>query len=146
MNTLVWFWLGATVLFGALEIATSGILVCIWFALGALAAMFSAFFVESFVVQLVVFLLVSAAALALTRPLVKKYTQAKTPTNADRLLGRTAQVTEAIDNEKGLGSVFVDGKTWTARSISGEAIAEGTSVTVEALEGVKLMVKVSEAQ
>lgn len=145
MNYLVWFWLAATVLFGALEIATSGILVCIWFAVGALAAMCSAFFLHNFVAQLLVFLVVSALALVFTRPLVKKCIHGKTPTNADRLLGAIAQVTESIDNSKGLGSVYINGKTWSARSVSGEPIPQGTSVSIEALEGVKLMVKVQES-
>lgn len=145
MNYLVWFWLAATVLFGVLEVATSGILICIWFAVGALAAMCSAFFLDSFVAQLLVFLVVSALALVVTRPLVKKCVRGKTPTNADRLLGATAQVTESIDNSKGLGCVYISGKSWSARSVSGEPIPKGASVSIEALEGVKLMVKLQES-
>ena len=49
-------------------------------------------------------------------------------------------MTEDIDNEAGTGAVYVDGKTWTARSSDGSVIPIGTKVTVERMEGVKLFV------
>lgn len=93
-------------------------------------------------VQLVAFVVVSAAALALTRPLVKKITAGRSvPTNADRVLGREAKVTETIDNENSTGAVYVDGKTWTARSVDGIVIPVGEQVEVSSMEGVKLLVQ-----
>ena len=139
MMTVVWT--AAIVLFGAIEAATSG-LVSIWFVAGALAALIAAFLDWSLVVQIVLFLAVSAAALALTRPMLKKITSANvTPTNADRALGETGKVTETIDNENSLGAVYVDGKTWTARSVDGDVIPVGSRVYVKSIEGVKLLVK-----
>ena len=58
----------------------------------------------------------------------------------DRAIGTPARVTEDIDNEAGTGAVYVDGKTWTARSSDGSVIPIGTKVTVERMEGVKLFV------
>ena len=40
------------------------------------------------------------------------------------------------------GEVYIDGKTWTARSQSGAVIAAETLVTVIRMEGVKLYVDV----
>ena len=60
------------------------------------------------------------------------------PTNADAVLGREARVTEAIDNTVPSGAVYVDGKTWSARSESGETLPEGTLVRAVRMEGVKL--------
>ena len=61
-----------------------------------------------------IFLAVSAAALAATRPLVRKFTAGKAvPTNADRVLGGHGKVTETIDNDNAKGAVYADGKTWT---------------------------------
>ena len=89
-----------------------------------------------------VFLAVSAAALAATRPLVKKLSAGRAvPTNADRVLGRTARVTETIDNDSASGAVYVDGKTWTARSADGEIIPAGELVEIVRMEGVKLIVR-----
>ena len=62
-------------------------------------------------------------------------------TNADRVLGAQARVTEAIDNTLPTGAVYVGGKTWTARSESGEPIPVGTIVRIGRMEGVKLYVQ-----
>ncbi len=140
----VWLWLIALVVFAVVEAATAG-LVCIWFAVGALAALLAGLFGAGIVAQVVVFAVVSAAALAATRPLVRRMTAGKAvATNADRVLGAAAKVTETIDNENSRGAVYVDGKTWTARSADGSAIHAGERVEVTAMEGVKLFVKLCE--
>ena len=138
---MMWLWLCAAVLFGVAEAATSG-LVCVWFAVGAVGAFFAALAHLSVTVQLVIFAVVSAAALAVTRPLARRIARAKpVPTNADRVIGRTASVTEDIDNDAATGAVYVDGKTWTARSAGGEVIPAGSRVEIQRMEGVKLFVK-----
>ena len=144
MGYMSWVWLGATVLFGVVEAATAG-LVSIWFAAGSLAALLVTMLGANTTVQIVVFLLVTAATLVLTRPLVKKYQNGKTtPTNADRVLGRSAKVTETIENDAFTGAVYADGKTWTARSTDGSVIPAGEQVVIERMEGVKLFVKLIE--
>jgi len=133
-------WTGAIILFGIVEAATAG-LVSIWFVAGALVALVAAFVGAPLWLQIVLFLLVSAAALALTRPLLKKITTAKAEaTNADRVLGEIAKVTETIDNENSVGAVYVDGKTWTARSVDETVIPAGSRVRIESMQGVKLLV------
>ena len=137
---MTWVWLGAIIAFGVLEALTAG-LVSIWFVVGGLAALLATILGLGTTAQVVLFILVSAAALILTRPLVKRYTQGKAiPTNADRVFGQKAKVTEAIDNENSTGAVYVDGKTWSARSVDGSVIPVGTQVRIEKMEGVKLFV------
>lgn len=118
-------------------------LISIWFALGALAALVSALLHAPLWLQIVWFLVVSIAALALTRPLAKKYINSKTqPTNADMLIGRECVVRESIDNVLGTGAVSVDGKVWTARTECDDIKAqEGSRAVVVRIEGVKLIVK-----
>ena len=141
MAGMVWFWLAGVVFFGIAEAMTAA-LVSIWFAAGALAALLAAFLGAGIPVQIAVFLVVSALTLALTRPLVKKYQSDKVvPTNADRIVGTTARVTEAIDNIAMTGAVYTDGKSWTARSSTGSPIPADSTVTVERIDGVKLFVK-----
>jgi membrane protein implicated in regulation of membrane protease activity len=138
MMTVVWT--AAIILFGVVEAATAG-LVCIWFVAGALVALIAAFVDASLVIQIILFLGVSAAALALTRPMLTKITNANTiPTNADRVLGEVAKVVETIDNENSTGAVYVDGKTWTARSADESVIPAGSRVKIETMAGVKLLV------
>ena len=141
MNVMSWLWLGGVVLFGAVEAATAG-LVSIWFAAGAVAGLIAAWLGAGVAAQVVLFAVVSAAALAVTRPLVRRYTAGKAvPTNLDRVLGDSGKVMETIDNENSSGAVYVDGKTWTARSADGSVIPAGATVQVLRMEGVKLFVQ-----
>ena len=92
--------------------------------------------------QFATFLVVSILALTATRPLARKMLD-KTivPTNADRVLHHEAKVTETVDNENATGAVYIDGKTWTARSDSGEIIEKGKMAKIVRMEGVKLYVR-----
>lgn len=148
MDLFIWLWLGAIVLFGVAEVVTES-MVSIWFVAGSLAALFTCMSGWSLgglspaATQVLVFAVVSALALVITRPLVRRFmTRPHIPTNADRLLGMTAKVTEAVDGAS--GAVYVDGKTWTARSADGSPIPAGTQVKVQKIEGVKLLVQYSE--
>ena len=59
----------------------------------------------------------------------------------DSLAGSLAVVTETIDNDKGTGSVSVNGQIWTARSVrTGEVFRSDEKVVVERIEGVKVFV------
>ena len=137
-------WICAIVAFAVVEAITVG-LVSIWFVAGSVAALLAAVAGLALLPQLTVFALVSAAALAVTRPLVRRFNAAgPTPTHADRLLGAAGKVTETIDNENASGAVYADGKTWTARSADGAVIPAGTQVRIERMEGVKLFVKACE--
>ena len=150
MNIFIWLWLGAIVLFGVAEILTEG-MVSIWFVAGSLAALAACVAgwtlggLTPEATQVLIFALVSAAALVLTRPLVRRFmTKPHVPTNLDRVLGMIAKVTEPVDNDRASGAVYVDGKTWTARSADGSVIPVGTQVKVQKIEGVKLLVQFSE--
>lgn len=138
------FWIIAMVAFLVVEALTVG-LASIWFAVGSLAAMICAMLDAQVWVQILVFLLVSAVALYFTRPLAKKYINGKKqPTNADMIIGKECRVTERIDNLAGTGAVYVDGKTWTARSDNEEVIEAGALVCALRIEGVKLIVDKAE--
>lgn len=134
-------WIAAMVIFGVVEAVTVG-LVSIWFVLGSAAGLIAAICGGAVWLQVTLFFAVSIAALAATRPLVRKMMKGDiVPTNADAVLGREARVTETIDNAVPSGAVYVDGKTWSARSVSGEVLPEGTLVRAARMEGVKLFVE-----
>ena len=138
---MVWVWVIVMALAAFVEAATP-VLVSIWFSVGALVAMLAAYFGASLTVQLLLFVFVSIAALVGARPLAKRFVDPHiVPTNADRLLGAKAQVTEEIDNEHASGAVYIDGKTWSARSEDGDIIPAGEQVEVIRMEGVKLFVR-----
>lgn len=139
IQTIVW--IALLVFFVIIEAATAQ-LVTIWFAAGALVSLIAALLHAPIWLQAVLFFVVSGITLAATRPLVKKLTKKQeSRLNADRCIGQTAVVTEAVDNLAGKGMVKADGKDWSARSADGSIIPEGTYVTIEKIEGVKLIVK-----
>ena len=141
LDVMVWVWLGVTALAAFVEAVTLT-LVSVWCVAGGLTAVFAAYFGTSVPAQLLLFVGVSILTAAIVRPLAKKYADPhKVATNADRLLGMAAKVTEDIDNARPSGAVYVDGKTWTARSADGEAIPAGETVEIERMEGVKLIVR-----
>ena len=144
-NHMVYFWLAVMAAAVFIEMGTMA-LVSIWCAVGALVTVFAAYFGASFPVQLLLFVGVSIVVAAVVRPLAKRYADPhRVPTNADRLLGMEARVTEDIDNARPSGAVYVDGKTWTARSAGGECIPVGEQVEIERMEGVKLIVRAKAA-
>lgn len=137
-------WLVLLVAFAVAEALTVG-LVSVWFAAGALVALLSTFFTANIWWQITIFLVVSLLSMAVIRPLARKYVLPQVvPTNADRVIGRDAVVTEAIDNLTGSGAVVVFGVAWTARSEDGHPIPKGATVVVKRIEGVKLFVTVKQ--
>ena len=138
------FWTCAIILFLVIEAIVPG-LVSLWFAVGSIPALISAFFRGPVWLQVVLFLVTSVVALALTRPLAKKYVNSRVqPTNADMLIGRDCVVKETVDNLQGTGAVSVAGKVWTARAENENEILPVSSVAqVLRIDGVKLIVKAS---
>ena len=142
-DVMIVIWIGAILVFGIAEAATAG-LVSIWFVGGSVAALIVAAFGGPLWLQFVLFLLVSIALLIATMPLARKAREKVVPTNADRVLRHDARVMETIDNARAAGAVYIDGKTWTARSEDGTVLAKDTMVEVVRMEGVKLFVRKKE--
>ena len=138
------FWLIAFILFVVGEAVTVG-LVSIWFAVGSLGALLTAALGGGLWLQIAVFLILSALSLMLLKPLSRKWMAGHKAarTNADRVIGETALVTEDIDNTMATGQVQVDGQIWTARSAHGVVIPAGSRVKVLSIQGVKVMVELA---
>ncbi|WP_373482508.1 NfeD family protein [Acetobacterium sp.] len=145
---IVFVWLVLFVVFLVAELVTAGALVSIWFCVGALVALVAAYFGAAFWVQMTLFFVVSIGLLLGTKPFLKKHLDPQTmATNADRILQNRGIVEEEINNLKGQGAVKIDGKSWTARNIDGEAVIPvNAEVIVVGIEGVKAMVKVVEKE
>ena len=61
-------------------------------------------------------------------------------TNVDLNIGKTAVVTEKINNIMETGAVKINGLVWTARSEDGSEIDEGEVVIFKRVEGNKAYV------
>lgn len=140
MSPSVIIWLCLVVLFVIVETATVS-LVALWFIGGSLAALLAAALGAGYALQAAVFVVISAVLLLLLRPLAKKHLSRKfVPTNADRLIGKTALVTQTIDPLRGLGEIRVEGVLWGARCTDADTIREGELVRIDRIEGAKLVV------
>ena len=140
MNWAAILWLVLLIVFLAVE-AVTVTLVSLWFAAGALAALLVTFFGAAVWLQALVFLAVSAIALAALRPVARKYIRPKiTATNVDAVVGAQGYVTETVDNLAATGQVKLGSMPWTARSTDGAPIEAGTLVRVDRVEGVKAFV------
>lgn len=137
---MVTVWIAAAVIFLIVEAITAA-MSSIWFVAGSLAALAGAALGAPIWAQVLLFLGVSGLCFALLYPRLKRLLKRdRQATNADMVIGRTCAVTRRIDDLAGTGAVFVDGKTWTARSAHGETFEPGDVVTIDGIEGVKLIV------
>lgn len=138
MNAFIW--LAVAVLFLIAEAVTVK-LISIWFAVGSVIAMIGAGLGANYAVQAVLFLTVSAVCLVGLYPFVKEHITPKiVKTNVDSVIGQRGYVKAGISNENASGYVKLGGMEWSARSTSGEEIPEGTLVSVDRVEGVKVYV------
>ena len=143
---LMWLiWIGLMVVFAIVEASTVS-MVSLWFIGGSLGGLIVTLLGGGIWLQIVVFLAVSVALLSCLRPFVRKYvTPKKTATNVDMVLGRSAYLTQTVDNLRGTGALKLDGKEWTVRSADESILPEGTLVKIVKLEGVKLYVEPAHA-
>ncbi len=133
-------WLSIAAILVIIEIATLG-LTTIWFAGGALIAALAANFGANWIIQILVFAVVSLILLVFTRPLAQKHLfKNNEKTNVDSLVGTCANVIVTIDNKKQEGKIMLNGLEWSARAKEDEVIEEGTEVVVEGIQGVKAIV------
>lgn len=137
---LVWLIIAAVML--VIEMTTA-MLITVWFVAGGLAALIAALLGANLTVQLICFIVVSVACLAIgwrlrDRLLMQRH---KTPTNADRLIGQTGILEEGCNPLTDRGRVKVLGQDWRAVSADGTAIPAGTEVVIEAISSTKLIVR-----
>ncbi len=140
MNNDAIIWLIAAAVLGVVEVSTVN-LITLWFAVSALITAVFAALGAGPGVQITVFVVVSAILVIATRPLAKRFLNRRTvATNADRIISAHGVVIEEISSIKGSGQVKVMGQVWSAKSVNGDNIAEGTPVIIVALEGAKVVV------
>ncbi len=130
-------WLALFVVLIVFEAVTTG-LFTIWFAGGALIAL-----LVMWVVQMVVFLIVSFLLLYFMRPVaMRKFNAKRLKTNVEDIAGREAKVTELIDNLNASGTAILNGLEWSARSVEDSVtIPVGERVLAREVRGVKLIVE-----
>lgn len=138
---MITLWIFVAIASIVIEIITLGDLICIWFAVGALASGILAWIKVSTPIQFVAFFVVSIGIMLIVRPLAAKYLRGNVvATNSDRLIGMNAVVTKAITADS-WGERQVGGMTWSCISIDNQPVKKDTVVRIMAIDGVKLIVR-----
>ena len=137
--TTWWLWILAALVCGIVEVMSVSF-VFLMFAIGALAAGIASAFGANLTIQVIVFVVVSIALLALVRPFLKGRIDKTTnyvPSNTDGLIGKTAYVTEAVGEHH--GRIQFTGGEWSART-EGHELPVGAEVRVERIDGATAVV------
>jgi membrane protein implicated in regulation of membrane protease activity len=111
------------------------------FAVGAVAAAIAAGLGLGITPQVLIFVIVSVAGIAVVRPLANR-SRAQRPelrSGIDALKGRQAVVLERVDGHG--GRIKLGGEVWSARALeTGRAFEPGESVDVVEIEGATAVV------
>lgn len=135
---MVWFWLGLFVVALLLEIVTAD-MISIWFSLAAVPSFILALLGASVLWQILVFLVIAAILLFLTRPVMKKYMKTnEIKTNIDAIIGSKGVVIKEITPDT-VGRIKIKYIEWSA--ISNEHIGMDHLVRVLDVDGNKLIVE-----
>lgn len=133
-------WLGIIIVSIIIEIITVD-LVSIWFGAGAVAALIADLLGASQIIQIALFVIVTAILIIATRPVAKKYLRTNIEkTNFDRVIGKHGLVTRTITADT-KGEVKVMSTSWLASSLDNTTINEGDYCEIMAVEGAHLVVK-----
>ncbi|GAA0178552.1 NfeD family protein [Clostridium sediminicola] len=112
----------------------------IWFTVGGIVAIIQVLLGVAFSTQIITFIAVSLACIAVGYPIVKrtiKKTVPFTPTMEQSYLGRTFVAKKKIVQK---ASIKFDGIYWTVRN-TGDTIEIGDEVKITGIEGNKLVVE-----
>lgn len=141
IDFMLYIWIGFFVLSVIVEVNTMN-LIAIWFMPGTLVSIVLAILSVPVWIQVLVWLLITVTVFAATGRLSARLRHPKhEPTNADRVIGQTAIVTEAISDRTQSGQVRVMGQIWSSKTDeTADVIPVGTEVRVLRIEGVKLVV------
>ncbi|KOU55032.1 membrane protein [Streptomyces sp. WM4235] len=109
------------------------------FAVGAVAAAVTAALGGGVVAQVLVFVIVSVALIAVVRPLANRHQRPQHRTGIDALKGRSAVVLERVDGAG--GRIKLAGEIWSARALDTDVSYEpGQSVDVVDIDGATAVV------
>jgi membrane protein implicated in regulation of membrane protease activity len=141
VEAIIWIVLGIAL---AIAEAFTATLLIIFFRVGAFAAAGAAALGAPFLLQIIVFAVVSGLSVATLRPIVKRHAMpaietGDTPFGVEAIEGTQATVLEEIDGEHGM--VKIDGEHWQARSFDGhEKYLPGERVRVIKVDGGTVIV------
>jgi membrane protein implicated in regulation of membrane protease activity len=139
IDAWVWWLIGAVAL--GIPLVMTAMPEFGMFAVGAVAGAVTAALGGGIVLQVVLFVAVSVALLAVVRPIAARHRSqtAGSATGIDALRGRQAVVTERVDGSG--GRIKLAGEIWSARALHAEqSYAVGEQVDVVEIDGATAVV------
>ncbi|MDO4919483.1 NfeD family protein [Kocuria sp.] len=133
-------WLIVMLALAAVEMLTLDFLF-LMMSLAALVTAGVSLVVDSVVLQVVLFAVVSVLLIFLIRPLALRRLNRSTPatrSNAERLVGLPCTVVEPVTRHTGL--VRLEGDVWTARALDDAVLPEGATAHVHRIDGATAVV------
>jgi membrane protein implicated in regulation of membrane protease activity len=143
IDNMAYFWGVIAIFFLILEMGNPGLFFFLSFFCGGLGATTATFFVESIIMQTVVFFVTTVCSLVLLRYYVMPHVgkdHSHERTNVYALQGKRGFVVHTITSQTP-GLVRVNGEKWAARSVRGSTIEQGVQVEVVDIRGAHVIVK-----
>ncbi len=140
MNVLIW---GIVALAALVAECLTRVRIALCLLIAALVCVPISLLSENMALEIAVFLLLSCLLLCLRFVFMRpKRLKADEGLDEEKIVGSRCRVTETVDNAAGSGQAKCHGIDWAARSLDENEVFEvGETVTVVALEGVRLVCK-----
>ena len=139
---MLWIWVAVIVLSIIIEVFTMEI-VSIWLTFGAIIPLILAATGKvNWLIQLVVFFVVSTVLIVSLRKVTKKFLlkNATEKTNLNALIGQKFRMLERTDFET-IGSIKINGVVWSAVGLDRQTIEKDDIVEIVNVSGNKMVVK-----
>ncbi|MFL0197540.1 NfeD family protein [Clostridium sp. WILCCON 0269] len=136
-SLILWVIIGVVAL--SVDIITSAFLF-VWFTVGAIGAIIAEIFNYSFIVQLIVFVVVSTVFMVICYPIVKKNIKKSvkpTPLREETYIDREIVIDEEMVKNNG---IKIDGVYWNIKE-EGYTLKKGDTVKVLKMEGNRVVIK-----
>jgi inner membrane protein len=142
MNMDWWIWLLIGLLLALAELVTPGGFYILFFGIGALLVGLLGLVGMSGPawLQVLLFSVISVAALWLFREKLLQVTHSKTSAPVDSYVGETARASENIAVNE-MGKAELRGASWNARNVGTTPLASGARCVVEHVDGLTLHVR-----
>ena len=136
---MIFVWITVFTITLFIEFNTADI-TTIWFCVSALVSFFLALFDVNYLLQIIIFSVLSILLVYITKPLTKKImNKTLIRTNADKIITQIGVVTKEISDDE-IGEVKVNNELWRAVSVDSSNINVGEKVSIVSFNGNKVVV------
>ncbi len=132
-------WIAVGIVFLIIEVLTTA-LVSIWFVPAAIVTCLVSLFVDNLILQITVFVVLSAVFMVVCRKIYNKHIKKKVDDvdQNEKLVGKIVKVTE--DTNGISGRILAGDIYWKAVSENGETIQKGETGIVKSVSGTTLII------